>query len=93
MAQHARECGFRLTVLSADVLACFEELSGNKQKDIFKNEYWKYCVKTAKLKAKDIVNRKQVLLYGRTFWKLSAVSSNPPRAAPPARSCARRRMR
>src|SRR5713226_9017685 len=42
----------------------FEELSGDKQKDIFKNEYWKHCVKTARLKAKDTVNKKLVMLYG-----------------------------
>lgn len=48
----------------------FEDLAGDKQKEIFKNEYWTETVKTAKLRAKDVVNRKQVLLYGRTFWKL-----------------------
>lgn len=48
----------------------FEDLGGDKQKDIFKNELWKNTVLTAKLKAKDTVNKKQVMLYGRSFWKL-----------------------
>jgi hypothetical protein len=48
----------------------FEDLGGDKQKDIFKNEYWKHCAKTSKLKAKDRVNKKQVMLFGRSFWKL-----------------------
>jgi hypothetical protein len=48
----------------------FEDLGGDKQKEIFKNEYWVDTVKKLKLRAKDVVNKKQVLLYGRSFWKL-----------------------
>lgn len=48
----------------------FEDYGNDKQKDVYKNAYWQECVNTAKLKAKDTVNKKQVMLYGRTFWKL-----------------------
>src|SRR5690348_11723436 len=48
----------------------FESQENDKLKDIFKNEYWKYCVQRTRLNQKDTVNKKQVMLYGRTFWKL-----------------------
>lgn len=48
----------------------FEDYGNDKDKEIFKNAYWEHCYRTAKLKSKDTANKKQVMLYGRTFWKL-----------------------
>lgn len=48
----------------------FEDYGNDKQKDIFKNAFWEYCFGNSKLKAKDRANKKQVMLYGRTFWKM-----------------------
>lgn len=52
----------------------FESLSGDKQKEIYINEYWKAWSKKAKLEIKDIVDKKQEMLYGRTFMKLNIVN-------------------
>lgn len=51
----------------------FEELGNEKEKDIFINEYWKYCFDRTKLVLKDIVDKKQVGLYGRSWKKLNVV--------------------
>lgn len=49
----------------------FEELDNDQQKQIFFNEYWNWTEDLTKLELKDIVDKKQVLLYGRSFWKLN----------------------
>lgn len=54
----------------------FEELGNDKQKDIFINEYWKHCFDKTKLVLKDIVDKKQVGLYGRSWKKLNVVAGN-----------------
>jgi hypothetical protein len=55
----------------------FEELDNDKDKEIFINEYWKYFYERKKLKLKDIVDKKQVLLYGRSWWKLMISDGEP----------------
>jgi len=49
----------------------FEELDNDEQKQIFFNEYWNWTADLNKLELKDVVDKKQVLLYGRSFWKLN----------------------
>src|SRR5579864_639529 len=51
----------------------FEELDNDEQKQIFFNEYWNWTAELNKLELKDIVDKKQVLLYGRSFWKMNIV--------------------
>ncbi len=48
----------------------FENLSNNKQKEIFFNELWDYHFKEDKLELKDIVDKKQVCLYGISSKRL-----------------------
>src|SRR5574340_539139 len=52
----------------------FYNRSNNSQKEVFYNEYWKYCAKEDKLVVKDLVDKKQVLLFGRSFKKLNIVN-------------------
>lgn len=49
----------------------FEELGNDKDKEIAKNELWKNEVVEDKLELKDIVDKKQELLYGITWRKLN----------------------
>lgn len=51
----------------------FEELDNDQQKQIFFNEYWNWTSELNKLELKDVVDKKQVLLYGRSFWKMNIV--------------------
>jgi len=46
----------------------FKNLDNNDQAEIFQNEYWKYTIgeHCNKMEIKDIVDKKQVLLYGRS---------------------------
>ena len=55
----------------------FEELSNDKQKEIFLNEYFLKNAQDNKLEIKDIVDKKQEYLYGRTFKKLNVVNGAP----------------
>jgi len=55
----------------------FEELSNDKQKEIFLNEYFLKNAQDNKLEVKDIVDKKQEYLYGRTFKKLNVVDGAP----------------
>ena len=50
----------------------FENLDSDKQAEIFKNEYWKYTEIENKMELKDILDKKQVCLFGRTFdqWQI-----------------------
>lgn len=47
----------------------FKNLDNNDQAEIFQNEYWKYTIgeHCNKMEIKDIVDKKQVLLFGRSF--------------------------
>lgn len=49
----------------------FEELGNDKQKELFFNEYWQHTVAKDKMEVKDIVDKKQELLYGKTWTKLN----------------------
>lgn len=49
----------------------FESLENDKQEEIFVNEYWKWNADVEKLETKDIVDKKQVGIYGRSFIKLN----------------------
>lgn len=49
----------------------FENLENDKQEEIFLNEYWKWNAEIEKLETKDLVDKKQVGLYGRSFIKLN----------------------
>ena len=50
----------------------FENLDNDKQAELFKNEYWKYTVKENNMSIQDIVDKKQVFLFGRSFdqWQI-----------------------
>lgn len=49
----------------------FKERSNQKQKELFYNEYWKEISRENKLRIKDLIDKKQALLYGRTWKKLN----------------------
>ena len=49
----------------------FESLSGNKQAEIFWNEYWKWTLEEDNFEVKDMVDKKQEGLYGRSTIKLN----------------------
>lgn len=55
----------------------FEELGNDKQKEIFLNSYWENFVITDRLEIKDIVDKKQELLYGKTWRKLNISYGRP----------------
>ena len=50
----------------------FENLDNDKQAELFKNEYWKYTVDQNKMDLQDIVDKRQVMLFGRSFdqWQI-----------------------
>src|SRR5690606_40920604 len=50
----------------------FENLDNDKQAEIFKNEYWKYTVEINNMELQDIVDKRQVFLFGRSFdqWQV-----------------------
>ena len=49
----------------------FINLDNDKQKELFYNQYWTdFVVKDNRLELKDVVDKKQVMLYGRSFKKL-----------------------
>lgn len=51
----------------------FESLENDKQKELFKNEYWRWVAKRNRLPLLDYVDTNQELLYGRSFIKLNVV--------------------
>jgi hypothetical protein len=51
----------------------YEELGNDKDKEIFFNELWKDSVIKDKMELKDVVDKKQEYLYGRSWWKLNIV--------------------
>jgi hypothetical protein len=51
----------------------FESLDNDKQKELFKNEYWRWVAKQNRLTLLDYVDTNQELLYGRSFIKLNIV--------------------
>src|SRR3990167_4149977 len=44
-----------------------ENLSNDKQKEVFLNEYWKWTLDVNNAELQDIVDKKQELMFGRTF--------------------------
>lgn len=52
-------------------LLTFDELDNDKQKEILFNEYWSLFAKDQKLVIKDLMDKKQEMLYGRTFKKIN----------------------
>jgi len=50
----------------------FENLDNDKQAEVFQNEYWKWVLEDNKAELKDIVDKRQVFLYGRSFdqWQI-----------------------
>jgi hypothetical protein len=52
----------------------YEELGNDKQKEVFFNELWKDTVIKDKMELKDVVDKKQEYLYGRTWRKLNIIN-------------------
>ena len=50
----------------------FENLDDDKQAEMFKNEYWNYTVEENNMEVQDIVDKKQVFHFGRSFdqWQI-----------------------
>lgn len=50
----------------------FENLDNDDQAQLYKNEYWNYVVEDNNMEIQDIVDKKQVLLFGRSFdqWQI-----------------------
>lgn len=50
----------------------FENLDNDDQAQLYKNEYWNYVVEDNNMEVQDIVDKKQVLLFGRSFdqWQI-----------------------
>lgn len=55
-------------------LLYFDNLDNDEQKEIFYNEYWSESAKFNKHATKDIVDKKQAFLCGRTFKKQNIVN-------------------
>jgi len=51
----------------------FENLDNDKESEVFLNEYWKWTVNANKLSEQDIVDKKQVFLFGRSFTQMQIV--------------------
>lgn len=48
----------------------FENLDHDKQKELIKNQYWKYTVIKNNLDLQDLVGKKQAVMFGRTFTQI-----------------------
>jgi hypothetical protein len=50
----------------------FENRDNDKQAELFENEYWQWTVEKNKMDLQDIVDKRQVFLYGRSFdqWQI-----------------------
>jgi hypothetical protein len=51
----------------------FENVDNNEEAQTFYNEYWNEVKRVNKLELKDIVDKRQVLLYGRSFTQINVV--------------------
>jgi len=49
----------------------FEDKGNDETKEIYINEYWEDMANKQQLEIKDIIDKRQVLLYGRSFKKLN----------------------
>jgi len=54
----------------------FSNLDNNDQAEVFYNEYWKYNSQMNQLVIKDIVDKRQVLLFGRSFKFMNIIDGN-----------------
>src|SRR3990167_9818435 len=54
----------------------FNNRDNDTQKEVFYNEYWKWRALENKLIVKDIVDKKQVFLGGRSFKKLNILNGH-----------------
>lgn len=52
----------------------FSNLENDDQAEVYYNEYWKYNSKQNQLVIKDIVDKRQVLLFGRSFKALNILN-------------------
>lgn len=66
----------KMSNIDDDTEVRFTELSGDKQKEIYKNEYWKYCTEKNDMELIDIQDKKQVMLYGRSYIKMNVVNGD-----------------
>jgi len=51
----------------------FENLDNDKTAELFKNEYWKWTVEQNKMELQDIIDKRQVFLFGRSYdqWQIA----------------------
>lgn len=52
----------------------FENLDNEKESEVFQNEYWNWTVEQSNLEEQDIVDKKQVMLFGRTFMQMQIMN-------------------
>lgn len=50
----------------------FESLDNDESAEVFQNEYWKWTVEQNRMELKDVVDKRQVFFFGRTFdqWQI-----------------------
>ena len=53
----------------------FEDKGNDKQKEIYINEFWNNDMLRCNLELKDVIDKKQVLLFGRSFMQLNIVDN------------------
>lgn len=51
----------------------YENLSNDKQAELFMNDYWKYTIDMNKMELKDIVDKKQDMMFGRTYDQMQII--------------------
>ena len=51
----------------------FENLDNDKQAETFQNEYWKWVTEDNHMDLKDIMDKRQVFLYGRSFDQMQII--------------------
>lgn len=51
----------------------FENLDNDKQAEVLKNEAWKWTVEQNRMELQDIIDKKQVFLFGRSFDQMQIV--------------------
>jgi len=52
----------------------YKNLDNNKDAEIFKNEYWKKVVEDNNLELQDIIDKKQVLMFGRSYMQMQIIN-------------------
>lgn len=52
----------------------FENLDNDKQAELFKNAYWEKTVEHNRLELQDIMDKKQVFLFGRTYDQMQVIN-------------------